>query len=96
MSGRRADGIRGSLDDLEQATGRSADDLIEPGEATYAEVQQGRVHDTIRKREDVLDRENKELKRAAGAEHGPSLAGLGQAAALGATAGGGIGLAQAI
>ena len=36
------------------------------------------------------------LKRGAGAEHGPSLAGLGQAAALGATAGGGIGLAQAI
>ena len=96
LSGRRVDGIRGSLDDLEQATGRSADDLIEPGEATYAEVQQGRIHDTIRKREDVLDRENKELKRAARSEHGSSLAGFGQAAALGATAGGGVGLAQAI
>ena len=96
VSGRRADGIRGSLDDLEQTTGRSADDLIEPGEATYAEVQQGRIHDTIRKREDVLDRENKELKRAARSEHGSSLAGFGQAAALGATAGGGVGLAQAI
>ena len=71
LSGRRADGIRGSLDDLEQATGRSADDLIEPGEATYAEVQQGRVHDTIRKREDVLDRENKELKRGGGGRARP-------------------------
>ena len=93
LSGRQVDAIRRLRDDLEQATGRSADDLIEPGEATYAEVQQGRVHGTIGKREDVLDRENKELKRAA---HGPSLAGLGQAAALGATAGGGVGLAQAI
>ena len=96
MSGRQVDAIRRLRDDLEQTTGRSADDLIEPGEATYAEVQQGRVHGTIGKREDVLDRENKELKRAARAEHDPSLAGLGQAAALGATAGGGVGLAQAI
>ena len=96
LSGRQVDAIRRLRDDLEQATGRSADDLIEPGEATYAEVQQGRVHGTIGKREDVLDRENKELKRAARAAHGPSLAGLGQAAALGATAGGGVGLAQAI
>ena len=85
LSGRQVDAIRRLRDDLEQTTGRSANDLIEPGEATYAEVQQGRVHGTIGKREDVLDRENKELKRAARAEHGPSLAGLGQAAALGAS-----------
>ena len=92
LSCRRADGIRGSLDDLEQATGRLADDLIEPGEATYAEVQQGRVHDTIRKREDVLDRENKELKR----RRGPSTAHPWRASVrprlLCPTARGGIGL----
>ena len=96
LSGRSAATIQRRVDDLEQTTGRSADDLLEPGEAAYPEVQRGRIHDTLRDREDELARENEDLRQAARAEHGPSLAGLGTAAALGATAGGGIGLAQAI
>ena len=96
LSDRRAVALQRRVDDLEQATGRSADDLIEPGDASYPEVQRGRVHDTLHDREDRLARENEELRQAARAEHGPSLTGLGTAAALGATAGGGVGLAQAI
>ena len=96
LSGRSAATIQRRVDDLEQTTGRSANDLLEPGETTYPEVQRGRVHDTLRDREDELARENEDLRQAARAEHGPSLAGLGTAAALGATAGGGVGLAQAI
>ena len=96
LSDRRAAAIQRRIDDLEQATGRSTNDLIESGEATYSDVQRGRVHDTIRDREDKLAEENEGLRQAAGAEHSPSMAGLGKAAALGAAAGGGIGLAQAI
>ena len=96
LSDRRAAAIQRRVDDLEQAAGRSANDLIESGEATYSEVQRGRVHDTLRDREDKLAEENEDLRQAAAAESSPSLAGLGKAAALGAAAGGGIGLAQAI
>ena len=96
LSDRRAAAIQRRVDDLEQATGRSSGDLIESGEATYSEVQRGRVHDTLRDREDELAGKNESLRQAARAEHGRSMAGLGKAAALGAAAGGGIGLAQAI
>ena len=96
LSDRSANVIRGRLDSLEQQTGRSVDDLISPGETTYREVQQGRIHDTISDREDALAQKSQELKDAAWADHGPSLAGLGTAAAIGATVGGGVGLAQGI
>ncbi len=96
VSDRRVAAIQRRADDLERTTGRSANDLIEPGDASYREVQRGRVHDTLQDREDRLARENENLRQAARAEHGPSLAGLGTAAAFGATAGGGVGLAQAI
>ena len=96
LSARSADAVRRSVDRLEQAKGRSTDDLIEPGEGTYGEVQRGRVHDTIRDRDEGLVREKEKLERTARAEHGPSLAGLGKAAALGAAAAGGVSLAQAL
>ena len=96
LSDKSVSAISSKIDALQQETGRSPDELIQPGEGTYVEVQQGRVHDTIRDRENSLARRNEELKDAARTEHGPSLAGLGKAAALSAAAGGGVGLAQAI
>ncbi len=96
LSDRSARGIQRRVDGLERATGRSADDLIDPGDGSYPEVQRGRVHDTLRDRDDRLARENEELKQAARDGHGPSAAGFVKAAGLGAAAGGGLGLAQAI
>ena len=96
LADRSASVLQRRVDGLEQATGRPADDLIEPGDASYAEVQRGRVHDTLRDREDRLTHENEELKRTARVEHGPSTAGFVKAASFGAAVGGGVGLAQAI
>ncbi len=96
MSDRSANSVRRSLDSLEGQTGRSADDLLRPGEAGYREVQQGRVHETIREHETELRQTNERLKDEARADHGPSLSGLGQAVGIGAGFGGGISLAQAI
>ena len=96
LSDRSAATIQRRVDDLERETGRAAKDLIESGEATYGEVQRGRIHDTLHNREEGLARENEELQQAARDEHRPSLAGLGTAAAVGAAAGGAFGLAQAI
>ena len=96
LSDRSADAVRDRLGSLQQRTGRPADDLIASGETDYGEVQQGRIHDTIRDREGRLVEKNEDLKRRAQADHGPSLAGLGQAAAIGAAVGGGVGLAQGV
>ena len=96
FSEKSANTIGSKLNELQQATGRSPDELIQPGEGTYAEVQQGRVHDTLDDRENRLVQENDELKQEARTEHGPSLAGLGSAAAVGAAAGGGVRFGQAI
>ena len=41
LSDRSAATIQRRVEDLERATGRSADDLIEPGDASYPEVQPG-------------------------------------------------------
>ncbi len=96
LSEKSANAISGKLNDLQQKTGRSLDELIQPGEGTYAEVQQGRVHDTLDDRENRLAQKNDELKQEAITEHGPSLSGLGSAAAIGAAAGSGVRFGQAI
>ncbi len=96
LSEKSANAVRSQFDTLQHQTGRSADDLIAPGEGRYDEVRQGRVHDTIRNREEKLAQENEDLKRAARADNAPSLSGLGKAAGLGAAVGGGVALAQAI
>jgi len=96
LSSRSAGRIQREVENLERATGQPLEDLVEPGEATYAEVQQGRVHETIKDREDSLADKNKELKDQAHGEHGPSLSGAATAAAIGAAAGGGVRFAQAV
>ena len=96
VSDSSSNAIRNRLESLEHQTGRSAADLIRPGEAEYRDVQQGRVHETIRGREDELRQTNERLEDASRAEHGPSLSGLGKAAGTGAAVGAGVGVAQAI
>ena len=96
QSDRSASALQRRVDDLERTTGRPADDLIEPGDASYAEVQRGRVHDTLRDREDRLTQENEELERTARVGHGASLAGFVKAAGLGGVVGSGVGLTQAV
>lgn len=96
LSEKSVNAIESKLNEFQQTTGRSPDELIQPGEGTYAEVQQGRVHDTLDSRENRLVQENDKLKQEIVTEHGPSLAGFGSAASIGAAAGGGVRLGQAI
>ena len=96
LSNRSVERIERTVEKLQQTTGRPLDDLVESSEARYDEVQQGRVHETIKDREDSLREKNKELKDKAHGEHGPSLSGAATAAAIGAAAGGGVRFAQAV
>lgn len=95
-SARSVERLHATIESLEQQTGRSFDDLVEPSEVSYPEVQQGRVHETIAGREDDLAAKDDELRRQAQVEHGPSLSGAATAVGLGGAAGAGVGFAQAV
>ena len=88
--------IERQLESLRQDSGRSVEELLVPGEASYDEVQLDRVHETIDGRKKGLARENARLKSEVRDEHRASLAGAGKAAAVGAGAGGGLGLAATL
>ena len=96
LSPRRVETIRRKLAAFEELTGRDPATAIEGGEASYAEVQRGRVHKTIEDREGKLDRRSEEMKEQVRSDHAPSLSGLAQAAALGGVAGGGVRIGQAL
>lgn len=96
LSDRSVRTIREKLRALELGTGRTWRDLLQPGEATYAEVQQGAIHGTLDDRESRLARERDARADDLAHEHRPTLKGAGEAAAYGAAAGAGVGLAGAV
>ena len=93
LSQRRLEQLKAQLESLQRETGRPIEDLVEPGEASYDEVQQGAVHKTVDNREQQLRKENEQLRAQAREERGPSLAGSLQAAGVGAAVGAGVTLA---
>ncbi|MCY3810233.1 MAG: hypothetical protein OXH15_00355 [Gammaproteobacteria bacterium] len=96
LSERSVEPLQALVESMEQRTGRSFDDLVAPSEVSYAEVQQGRVHETINSREDDLAARDDELRRQAQGGHGPSLSGAVTAVGMGGVAGAGVGFAQAV
>ena len=93
LSQRRIEQLKAQIESLERETGRSVDDLIDSGEASYSEVQQGEVHKTVEGQEQRLKKEDEGLRDQAREDHGPSLAGSVEAAAVAALAGAGVTLA---
>ena len=96
LANRSVERIQQVVENLQRTTGRPVEDLVGPSESRYDEVQQAQIHETIKDREDRLTDKNKELKDKAHGEHDPSLTGAATAAAIGAAAGGGVRLAQAV
>lgn len=96
LSDRTSQTIQKKIEELRGITGRETKDLIQPGEASYSEAQQGKIPDTIESRENRLAEDRDKLRETARTEHGPSIQGFGQAAVLGAAAGGGVRLTQAL
>ena len=96
LSSRSVGRMQREVENLQRTTGQPLEDLVEPSESRYDEVQQARVHETIKDREDGVKDKNKELKDQVHGEHGPSLSGAATAAGIGAAAGGGVRFAQAV
>jgi hypothetical protein len=95
LSDQSASTISKKLENLQRLTGRDSTDLLKPGEASYQEVQKGNIHNTIDSRAQRLTADKNNLQDAERIKYGPSIQGLGQAAVLGAVAGGGVRVAQA-
>ena len=95
---RQVANIREQVDELELLTGHDSRKLIQSGEATYAEVQLDSVDQALTGRIDELEVRAHRLKEQVRTDpdHTPSVDGLVQVAALGAVAGGGVRVAQAL
>ncbi|MGC9423886.1 hypothetical protein [Vibrio sp.] len=87
--------IQRKIDEIGQVTGRDVEDVIKPGNATYDEVQKGKIDQTLDSREKDLKSTKQDLQDLEKLKNSPSIQGLGKAAAWGAVAGGGVRLAQA-
>lgn len=94
LSDRANQTISRKLEELQEITGRETDNLVQPGEASYREVQKNNVGKTLNSREQRLLDEKNRIQETAKIAHGPSIQGFSQAAALGAVAGGGVRIAQ--
>jgi hypothetical protein len=88
--------ILNKIQEIEQQTGQSFDQVVKPGISDYAEVQQGKIVETLDKHEQKLTQKNEELKDNIKNEHKPSWEGAAQAAVIAGAVGGTISLGTAL
>ncbi|MGB1258203.1 MAG: hypothetical protein ACPG51_20185 [Thiolinea sp.] len=96
MSQRSIDAIREKVHEIESKSGQSFHEVVKPGISDYADVQQGKIHETLDKHEHQLDAENREIKDQIAQEHQPTLAEAAQAAAVAGAVGGAVSLAAGL
>jgi len=85
--------IQQNVQEIEQLSGKSFDNVIKPSNSQYSEVQQGKIHDTLDSHEQELSGENNRIKENIRTDAQPNLGAMAQVAAKGALIGGGIRLA---
>lgn len=88
--------IRAKVSEIEQLSGREFETLVKPSISEYAEVQQGRVAQTLIRHEEQITARNIERREALHERAKPSLEGVGGAIAAGAAAGAALSLALAL
>ncbi|HIF9126990.1 TPA: hypothetical protein ACX6O5_003445 [Photobacterium damselae] len=96
VSQRTINAIKEKVHEIEQTTGQSFNTVVQPGVSTYAEVQQGRINDTLNRHELELNSENEKIKSEIESDHGPTISELGKASVIGAAVGGSIVFATGI
>lgn len=88
LSDRTINALKSKIEAIELKTGKPFEDVVKPATSTYAEVQHGKVNETLDQHEGELDSRNEELKDDIRQQHKPSLqGGLRTAATAGAVAG---------
>lgn len=93
LSPRSVRAIETKLAEITEMTGRTPSELIQAGEATYGEVQLGKVSETLDHKETELNARNEDIKSEIKSEAGPSVSGALEAGIAGAAAGAGVQIA---
>lgn len=82
--------IQQQIQEIEQKTGKPFDAVVKPGVSSYAEVQQGKIHETLDGHEDDIREQNAERRGGIKLEHQASLSEMVQVALKGAAVGAGL------
>ncbi|WP_136796206.1 hypothetical protein [Desulfosediminicola ganghwensis] len=90
LSPKSINAIREKVQEIESRSGIPFNEVVKPGVSDYAEVQQGKVHETLDNHEKQLDAENKEIKDQIAQDHQASLAEAAKAAAIAGAVGGAV------
>lgn len=90
------DAIKMKVTLIEEESGKSFDEVVKPGISTYAEVQQGRVHETIDNHENSINKNNELKKEEIIQEYKPSITEGTKAAGLAGTVGAAISLTTSL
>jgi len=88
--------ILNKIQEIEQQTGQPFEQVVKPGISDYADVQQGKIVETLDKHEQKLTQKNEEIKDNIKDEHKPSWEGAAQAAVIAGAVGGTISLGTAL
>lgn len=93
LSAKSAKTILAKVAEIEATTGKTFQEAVQPSVSTYAEVQQGKIVQTLNAHEEDLKQENKALKDQIQADHEPSLGEGLKAAGIGAAVGASVAFA---
>lgn len=96
LSPRSIEAIKTKAEEIERLSGKSFDEVIKPGESEYAEVQLGRIKETLDKHEVSLKEQQEARKDQIAQEHQASFADGLKAAGVGALIGGGFSLGTSL
>ena len=96
LSEKTINAIRTNIEQIETVTGRPFDSVIQPGVSDYADVQPGKIDETLDSHDRVLKEQNQNRKESIVDEHQPSLHEAMRATAMGAAVGGAVALGTTI
>ena len=88
--------IKEKVTAIELASGKPFNDVVNPGVSNYADVQQGKIHQTLDRHQTDLTEKNNQLKNQIIEKHQPSLGEAAKAAGMGAAVGGAVTLTASI
>ena len=88
--------IREKISRIEEKTGQPFTEVVKPGVSNYAEVQQGKVHQTLDTHEEKLSNQNKIKREEIIQDHKPSIAEGAKVAVVAGSVGAAISLTAAL
>lgn len=88
--------IRKKIEEIEAKSGKPFNEVVRPGVSDYAEVQQGKIVETLDNHEKSLEQRNEEIKDSIRDKHRPSLNEGLRAAGVAAAVGGALSLGSSL